>query len=200
MSRVQNVIVGTVRSALSWVPAQWLPGGTPDPLIGRRGEIGRQTARVDGEIKVRGEARFAAEVPMEGLCYATLVHSTITRGRITQLDSTVAEASPGVVLVLTHRNMPRIASPALISMADPTAVGNSDLPILQDDQVHYNGQVVAAVVAETQEQADHAATHCAKASQCDAKRCCGHDVSILLSQPTPRVLRSVGLGEGARLG
>jgi xanthine dehydrogenase YagR molybdenum-binding subunit len=158
MSRVQNVIVGTVRSALSWVPAQWLPGGTPDPLIGRRGEIGRQAARVDGEIKVRGAARFAAEVPLDGLCYATLVHSTITRGRITQLDSIAAEAAPGVMLVLTHSNMPRIASPALISMADPTAVGNSDLPILQDDQVHYNGQVVAAVVAETQEQADHAAS------------------------------------------
>lgn len=158
MSRVQNVIVGTVRSALSWVPAQWLPGGTPDPLIGRHGEIGRQASRIDGEIKVRGEACFAAEVAMDGLCYATLVHSTIARGRIARLDSTAAEAAPGVLLVVTHRNMPKVASPSLVSMSDPTAVGNSDLPILQDDRVHYDGQVVAAVVAATQEQADHAAT------------------------------------------
>ncbi|WP_121114659.1 xanthine dehydrogenase family protein molybdopterin-binding subunit [Croceibacterium ferulae] len=158
MSRVQNVIVGTARSALSWVPAQWLPGGTPDPLIGRHGEIGRQASRIDGEIKVRGEARFAAEVAMDGLCYATLVHSTIARGRIARLDSTAAETAPGVLLVVTHRNMPKVASPSLVSMSDPTAVGNSDLPILQDDRVHYNGQVVAAVVAATQEQADHAAT------------------------------------------
>jgi xanthine dehydrogenase YagR molybdenum-binding subunit len=158
MSRVQNVLVGSVRTALGWVPAQWLPGGTPDPLIGRRGEIGRQAPRVDGEAKVQGQARFSAEVAMEDLCYATLVHSTITRGRITRLDTTAAEAAPGVLLVVTHHNMPRVASPSLISMSDPTATGNSSLPILQDDQVHYNGQVVAAVVAETQEQADHAAS------------------------------------------
>jgi xanthine dehydrogenase YagR molybdenum-binding subunit len=158
MSRVQNVIVGSVRTALGWVPAQWLPGGTPDPLIGRHGEIGRQAPRVDGEAKVQGQARFSAEVPMDDLCYAVLVHSTITRGRITRLDTAAAEAAPGVLLVVTHRNMPRVASPSLISMTDPTATGNSSLPILQDDQVHYNGQVVAAVVAETQEQADHAAS------------------------------------------
>ncbi|WP_260599265.1 xanthine dehydrogenase family protein molybdopterin-binding subunit [Sphingomonas endolithica] len=158
MSRVQNILVGSVRGALSWVPAQWLPGGTPDPLIGRRGEIGRQAPRVDGEIKVQGLARFSAEVAMDDLCYTALVHATITRGRIRHLDTAAAEAAPGVLLVVTHRNMPRIASPALISMSDLTAIGNSNLPILQDDQVHYNGQIVAAVVAETQEQADHAAS------------------------------------------
>jgi xanthine dehydrogenase YagR molybdenum-binding subunit len=157
MSRVQNVIVGSVRSALSWVPSQWLPGGTPDPLIGKRGEIGRQASRRDGAAKVKGQARFSAEVPMEGLCYAALVHATITRGRIARLDTGAAQAAPGVLLVVTHRNMPRVASPSLISMTDPTATGNSNLPILQDDRVHYNGQVVAVVVAETQEQADHAA-------------------------------------------
>jgi xanthine dehydrogenase YagR molybdenum-binding subunit len=95
---------------------------------------------------------------MENLCYAVLVHSTITRGRIASLDTTRAEAAPGVLLVLTHRNMPRIGSPALISISDLTAIGNSSLPILQDEQVHYNGQVVAAVIAETQEQAAHAAS------------------------------------------
>jgi xanthine dehydrogenase YagR molybdenum-binding subunit len=158
MSRVQNLLVGSVRSALGWVPAGWLPGGTPDPLIGRRGELGRQAPRRDGEAKVQGQARFAAEVPLENLCYAVLVHSTITRGRLARLDTARAEAAPGVLLVLTHRNMPRIGSPALISISDLTAVGNSSLPILQDDRVHYNGQVVAAVIAETQEQANHAAT------------------------------------------
>ncbi len=157
MSRVQNVIVDTVRGALGWVPAQWLPGGTPDPLIGKRGEVGRQASRLDGAAKVKGQARFSAEVGMTDLCYAVLVHATITRGRIVRLDTMAAEAAPGVLRVLTHLTMPRLAAPALISMTDPTATGNSNLPILQDDRVHYNGQVIAAVVAETQEQADHAA-------------------------------------------
>jgi xanthine dehydrogenase YagR molybdenum-binding subunit len=113
---------------------------------------------VDGEIKVKGQARFSAEVAMDDLCYATLIHSTITRGRITLIETAAAEAAAGVLLVVTNHNMPRVASPSLISITDPTAIGNSSLPILQDDQVHYNGQVVAAVVAETQEQADHAAS------------------------------------------
>jgi xanthine dehydrogenase YagR molybdenum-binding subunit len=158
MSRVQNVVVESVKTVLGWVPAQWLPGGTPDPLIQRRAAIGRQASRLDGPEKVGGQARFAAEVALDRLCYASLVHSTVTRGRITRLDTAAAEAAPGVILVMTHRNMPRIGTLALISLADLSAVGNSNLPILQDPEVRYNGQVVAAVVAETQEQADHAAS------------------------------------------
>ena len=157
MSHVQNVVIGSVRTALGWMPSGWLPGGTPDPLIERRVSVGRQAARLDGPVKVAGAAQFAAEVPMERLCYAALVHSPITRGRIARLDTAAAEAAPGVVLVLTHRNMPRVSHPPLVSMTDMGSVGNSALPILQDDVVRYNGQVVAAVLAETQEQADHAA-------------------------------------------
>ena len=158
MSRVQNAVVGTVKTALGWMPAQWLPGGAPDPLIQRRAAIGRQDSRIDGAVKAGGRAQFAAEVAMDGLSYATLVHSTVTRGTIARLDVAAAEAAPGVILVMTHQNMPRIAKLALISIRDPSAVGNSSLPILQDTTVRYNGQVVAAVVAETQEQADHAAS------------------------------------------
>ncbi|UYY59269.1 hypothetical protein [Sphingomonas sp. S2-65] len=158
MSRMQNVVVSSVKTALGWVPAQWLPGGKPDPLIGRSAAIGRQGSRLDGPEKVGGRAQFAAEVAMEGLCYASLVHATITRGRMTRLDTSAAEAAPGVILVVTHRNMPRISPVPLIGVTNLSAVGNSSLPILQDDAVHYNGQVVAAVLAETQEQADHAAS------------------------------------------
>ena len=157
MSNLQNIIISSVRTALGWVPGQWLPGGTPDPLIEHRSAVGRQASRLDGPAKVTGSATFAAEVTLDGLCYATLVHSPITSGRITALDTAAAEQAPGVIRVVTHRTMPRVASPPLIAMTDPTAVGNSSLPIMQDDAIHYNGQVVAVVVAETQEQADHAA-------------------------------------------
>src|SRR3546814_15427525 len=58
---------------------------------------------------------------------------------------------------MTHRNMPRIGTIPLISVTDLSAVGNSSLPIMQGSAVRYNGQVVAAIVAETQEQADCAA-------------------------------------------
>ncbi len=158
MSRVQNVVIESVRTVLGWVPERWLPGGSPDPLITRRGAVGRQVSRLDGALKVRGQARFAAEVPMEGLCYAALVHSPITRGRISSLDTSAAEAASGVVLAMTHRNMPRLGSLPLISVTNMSAAGASALPIMQDAEIGYNGQVLALVLAETQEQADHAAS------------------------------------------
>ena len=158
MTKIQNAVIGSVRTVIGWVPAGWLPGGTPDPLIERRAAIGRQASRLDGPLKVMGEARFAAEVAMEQLSYAALVHSPITRGRIAGLDTSAAEAEPGVIQIVTHQTMPRLGTLTLIGMTDMSAVGNSDLPIMQDARIHYNGQVVAAVIAETQEQADHAAS------------------------------------------
>src|ERR1700722_10703256 len=158
MSRVQNAVVGTVQTLLGWTPSRWLPGGMPDPLIERRVTIGRHASRVDGALKVSGQAVFAAEVAINRLSYMALVHSTVTRGRITKIDTRAAEASPGVILAVTYRKMPRIGIVPLISTTDLSAVGNSGLPIMQDAEVRYNGQIVAAVVAENQEQADHAAS------------------------------------------
>ena len=51
MSKLQNAIVGGVRRVLSQVPAGWLPGGTPDPLIDRRVTLGTQQSRVDGIVR-----------------------------------------------------------------------------------------------------------------------------------------------------
>lgn len=158
MSKLQNVIVGGVRTAMGYVPGSWLPGGTPDPLIERRVTLGTQQSRVDGPDKVQGAARFAAEVPMEGLLYAALVHSTIARGKISELDLSAAEAAPGVALVMTHRNAPKMALPPPIGLTNLKAAGNNILPVMQDADIRWNGQVVAVVLAETQEQANHAAS------------------------------------------
>ena len=158
MTKLQNAIVGGVRAVIGHVPASWLPGGTPDPLIDKRVALGGQQSRVDGPDKVRGAARFAAEVPMENLLYAAFVHSTIARGRIADLDVSAAEAAPGVALVMTHRNAPKMAVPPPIGMTNLKAAGNHTLPIMQDAELRWNGQVVAVVLAGTREQADHAAT------------------------------------------
>lgn len=94
MTKLQNAIVGGVRAVLGHVPASWLPGGTPDPLIDKRVALGRQQSRVDGPDKVRGAAQFAAEVPMEDLLYAAFVHSTIARGNIADLDVSQPKRRP----------------------------------------------------------------------------------------------------------
>lgn len=158
MTKLQNAIIGGVRAVIGHVPASWLPGGTPDPLIDKRVSLGEQQSRVDGPDKVRGSARFAAEISMENLLYAAFVHSTIARGRIADLDVSEAETAPGVALVMTYRNAPKMAAPPPIGMTNLKAAGNHTLPIMQDPEIRWNGQVVAVVLAETREQADHAAT------------------------------------------
>ncbi|WP_156679971.1 xanthine dehydrogenase family protein molybdopterin-binding subunit [Sphingomonas profundi] len=156
MSIIQDAAQALMKTAVGLAPERWLPGGTPDPLIRKHGQLGAPVSRLDGPLKVQGKARFAAEVPLENMLYAALVHSTVPRGRISALDTAAAEAAPGVALVMTHRNAPRMSPPPLM-MTVPDAAGASDLPVMQDDRIHWNGQPVAVVLAETQEQADAAA-------------------------------------------
>jgi xanthine dehydrogenase YagR molybdenum-binding subunit len=145
------------KAAIRLAPESWLPGGTPDPLIHKHGALGKPVTRVDGALKVMGKARFAAEVKLAGLTYAALAYSTVARGHIEHMDTAAAEAAPGVVLVMTHRNAPRLKPPPLF-MTQAKAAGASTLPVMQDAEIHWNGQPVAVVLAETQEQADHAAS------------------------------------------
>jgi xanthine dehydrogenase YagR molybdenum-binding subunit len=150
-----SIIMDVMKTAVRLAPGSWLPGGTPDPLMNKHGLIGKPVSRIDGPLKVQGKARFAAEVPLPGLLYASLLYSTIARGRIATLETAEAEAAPGVALVMTYRNAPGIAPPPLM-MSAPKAGGASGLPIMRDAEIRWNGQPVALVLAETQEQADHA--------------------------------------------
>ena len=134
-----------------------MPDAAPDPLRTKGGVLGAQVSRVDSASKVSGRARFAAEVVLDGMCYGALVTSTIARGRIVEIDVADAEAAPGVVLVMTHLNAPKMKPPSM-AMADPDSASMSNLPVMQDDRIHWNGEPVAIVLADGQEQADFAAS------------------------------------------
>lgn len=137
---------------------RYLPAKEADPLIHKHGYIGRPLSRVDGPLKVTGGATFTAEYDVENLAHAALVYSTIAKGRIARIDAAEAEKSLGVVAIVTHENAPRMKRPKLANMSDMgEGFAGSDLPILQDDKVHWDGQPVAVVIAETLEQAEHAA-------------------------------------------
>ncbi|RYY37780.1 MAG: xanthine dehydrogenase family protein molybdopterin-binding subunit, partial [Sphingomonadales bacterium] len=135
-----------------------MPLGQPDPLSRQQhGETGKAVSRIDGPLKVRGAATFAAEVVVPDLTYAAVLFSTIAKGRIAEIETGEAEAAPGVLTVMTYQNAPRM-QPVPMFGAGPKAAGGDDRPIMQDDIVQWNGMPVAVVVAETQEQADHAKT------------------------------------------
>ncbi len=124
-----------------------IPPGTPPPTA----IIGAAIPRIDGPLKTTGAARYAADYYFPGLVYAVPVRASIASGRIRSIDSSVAERMPGVLLVLHHGNM--------MSLYRNASGGrNSESrPAFEDETVSYWGQYVAAVVAETFEQAQAAA-------------------------------------------
>lgn len=124
--------------------------------------IGRPIDRVDGRLKVTGAARYTAEAPVSGVAHAVIVQSTIARGRVRRIEAAAAERAPGVLTVLTPVNMPRLRNVESDfagggAPGGGTVLGEDRLP-LSDDRVHYAGQHLAVVVAETLEEARHAAS------------------------------------------
>jgi xanthine dehydrogenase YagR molybdenum-binding subunit len=124
----------------------------------RQGLIGRAMDRVDGHLKVTGRAPYAFEVqegPEDGskTAYGWIVEATVSKGRVSNIDTQAAERAPGVVHVMTHRNAPK--------QAPYTTEGDDRFarprPQMNDAQVRYYGEPVAFVVAETIEQARAAA-------------------------------------------
>ncbi|MGF6837328.1 xanthine dehydrogenase YagR molybdenum-binding subunit [Paraburkholderia youngii] len=116
--------------------------------------IGQPLDRVDGLLKVTGDARYAAEFPGARLAHGVLVTSTIPAGAIASIDASRAEAVPGVLLVMTYQNAPRLPNGGKSAFSPPAG---RYLSLLQDNQVHYSNEPVAVVVADTLEHATDAA-------------------------------------------
>lgn len=120
------------------------------------GAIGQQVSRVDGPLKVTGTARYSGEITLPCLAYAQIVGAEVASGRVT-VDTSDAERTQGVAGILTHRNTPKVNQVPLVpSLLGGPAPGETFFP-MQDDVVHYAGQPVAVVVADTLEQAQYAA-------------------------------------------
>ena len=117
---------------------------------------GVATSRVDGRLKVTGQARYVAEFPADGLTHGVVVSSAITRGRIKRIDAEAALRLPGVLQVFTHENVRGLAWFDR-SYRDMVAPPGSPFRPLHDAQVRWHGQPVALVVAESFELARHAA-------------------------------------------
>jgi CO/xanthine dehydrogenase Mo-binding subunit len=108
--------------------------------------VGNPTPRVEGELKVSGEARYAVDITLPGMLWGKLLRSPIASGKIKRIDTQKAHALAGVHAVITG--------------ADCTGlkIGRRlyDMPILADGEVRFIGEKVAAVAAETEEIAEEA--------------------------------------------
>jgi xanthine dehydrogenase YagR molybdenum-binding subunit len=119
--------------------------------------IGTATSRVDGRAKVTGEAKYAGEFDATGLVHASVVASTIAKGRVARVDASEALSVEGVIDVLTHQNRPTMAS-ADSAYKDDVAPEGSPYRPLYDDRIWFSGQPLALVVAEEPEIARFAAS------------------------------------------
>ena len=127
---------------------------TQTPANVRHGSnIGQPLTRREGVLKVKGQARYAADNHPPGMLHAVMAVSSIARGRVTFLDVQAAKNHPGVIEVMTPANRPRLAE-------DPDAKTNPfmfRLDLLQNDKVRYANQPIAVVIAKTLESATEGA-------------------------------------------
>ncbi len=112
---------------------------------------GQPESRIDGRLKVTGEARYAADIPVNNVAYAVLVTSDIARGKVASIDLKAAREIPGVLDVISHGDVDHIEPPQF-GTASYTSLGP-----LHTKKIWHDGQIIAVVVAETFQVAEEAA-------------------------------------------
>ncbi|MBN1104568.1 MAG: xanthine dehydrogenase family protein molybdopterin-binding subunit [Deltaproteobacteria bacterium] len=102
-------------------------------------EIGKSIPRVDARTKVTGKEEYAADYRSPGMLWAGVKRAGIPHGRIRGIHDEEALKIPGVLAVLTHRD---------VKGTNRQGVIRKDQPVLADDKVRHAGDPVALVVAE----------------------------------------------------
>jgi CO/xanthine dehydrogenase Mo-binding subunit len=102
--------------------------------------------RIEGESKVTGRARYAADMRRDGMLHGAILRSPYAHARIASIDVSAARALPGIRAVVTGADV------------RPARLGRNiqDWPVLAWERVRFVGDRVAAVAADTREQADEA--------------------------------------------
>ncbi|GAA5502247.1 aldehyde oxidoreductase molybdenum-binding subunit PaoC [Deinococcus xinjiangensis] len=109
--------------------------------------VGQDVVRLDGPQKVTGTAPYAYEQPVKNPAYLFPIVSTIGLGRIKRIEDAEARKVEGVLDILTHRNAYKL---------QPSR--SAELQVLQSPDVHYRGELLGAVIADTPEAARYAAS------------------------------------------
>ena len=121
----------------------------PEP----KANMGQPVPRYEARLKVTGEARFGADVPLNNPAYAFLVTSAIAKGRIAGLDLGEARAVPGVLGILTQDDA------AELKQIKFSAGGGGASTSIQKlgPEIFHDGQIIAVVLADSFEAAREAA-------------------------------------------
>jgi len=116
-------------------------------------EIGQPLPRTDLRGHVTGRTVYFADRTFPGMLYLKMVRSPHHHARILSIDTSEAEKHPGVVRILTAKDVPQNLYTILILIQ----VGPEDEHVLAEDKVRWKGEAVVAVLAETERAAQEAA-------------------------------------------
>ncbi|MEW5937287.1 MAG: molybdopterin cofactor-binding domain-containing protein [Candidatus Thermoplasmatota archaeon] len=142
-----SAIIRAVKHWKRYQDGDGKPGKKRDDLDRYR-VVGRSVPRVDAHDKVTGRAKYTGDLYFPNMLYGRILGSRVAHGRIKRIDTSKAEVLPGVVAVITGRDVPDIkygVSPA-----------RYDEYVLAKDKVRYVGDEVAAVAAVDDETAQRA--------------------------------------------
>ena len=110
------------------------------------GKIGQPLGRVEGPAKVTGEARYTADILLPGMIWGKVLRSPLPHAKIVSIDTREAEQMPGILAVLTAKDLPDLLTGRLVY----------DMPVLAIDRVRFIGEKVAVVAAEDPDMAEDA--------------------------------------------
>ncbi|NBT40051.1 MAG: xanthine dehydrogenase family protein molybdopterin-binding subunit [Alphaproteobacteria bacterium] len=108
--------------------------------------IGKSTIRPDGADKVTGRAAYAADTTMPGMIWAKVLRSPHPHARILRIDTSKAEAHPGVKAVVTAQDIVEfpLDKPVILGIQDMRWISRN---VMARDKVLFHGHPVAAVAA-----------------------------------------------------
>jgi xanthine dehydrogenase YagR molybdenum-binding subunit len=120
-------------------------------------QIGQPISRLEGKLKVTGAAKYSGEYNVPDLLYGYVVSSSVTKGKIIKISTKAAQALTGVIKIFTYENRPETAWFDM-QYSDMDAPPGSPFRPLHNEEIKFNGQPIALVVAETFEAARHGAS------------------------------------------
>ncbi|HEY7175826.1 MAG TPA: molybdopterin cofactor-binding domain-containing protein, partial [Micromonosporaceae bacterium] len=119
--------------------------------------VGRPIPRKEDDRLVRGAGRYVDDIDPARLVHAAFVRSVVANGRIVSVDASRARALPGVHLVLTSTDIGALNAPLPLLAGHPSLRAPKTQRPLASDRVHYVGETIAMVVADSRYIAEDAA-------------------------------------------
>ncbi|MGC9172219.1 xanthine dehydrogenase family protein molybdopterin-binding subunit [Caldisericum sp.] len=109
--------------------------------------IGKPIPRIDALEKATGKIKYMSDLKLPNMVFGKILRAKYPHAKILKIDTSKAEALPGVVTVITHKDVPGVNGFGIVV---------PDMPVLCKDKVRYIGDAVAAVAAETEDIAEKA--------------------------------------------